>query len=63
MKDELGGQIVKEFVELRAKTCCYLKDKNDKSEKAKGTKKCVLKNKLKFHGYKNCSEAAQIENK
>ena len=34
-----------------------------KIKKAKGTKKCVIKRKLKFQDYKNCSEAAQIENK
>ena len=34
-----------------------------KIKKAKGTKKCVMKRKLKFEDYKNCLEAAQIENK
>ena len=57
MKDELGGQIMKEFVGLRAKAYSYLKDNNDE------TKKCVIKRKLKFEDYKNCLEAAQIENK
>ena len=33
-----------------------------KIKKAKGTKKCVIKRKLKFEDYKNCLEAAQIEN-
>ena len=63
MKDELGGQITKEFVGLGAETYCYLKDNNDEDKKAKGTKKCVIKIKLKFQGYKNCLEAAQIERK
>ena len=34
-----------------------------KIKKAKGTKKYVIKRKLKFQDYKNCLEAAQIENK
>ena len=63
MKDELGGQILKEFLVLRAKTCSYLKDNNDEDKKAKGTKKCVIKRKLKFQDNKNCLEAVQIENK
>ena len=29
----------------------------------KGTKKCVIKRKLKFENYKNCLEATQLENK
>ena len=31
--------------------------------KTKGTKKIVIKRNRKFEDYKNCSEAAQIENK
>ena len=61
MKDELGGQIMKEFVGLRAKTYSYLKDNNDEDKKAKG--RSVIKRKLKFEDYRNCLEAAQIENK
>ena len=63
MKDELGGQIMKEFVGLRTKTYSYLKYNNNEDKKAKGTKKCVIKRKLKFQDYKNFLEAAQIENK
>ena len=33
MKDELGGQIMKEFVRLRAKTYSYLKESNDEDKK------------------------------
>ena len=43
MKDELGRQIMKEFVGLRAKTYSYLKDNNDEDKKAKGRKKCHKK--------------------
>ena len=53
---------MKEFVGLRAKTYSYLKDNNSEHKKAKGTKKRVIKIKFKFQDYKNCSEAAQIEN-
>ena len=63
MKDELGGQIMKEFVRLRLKTYSYLKDNNDEDKKARGTEKCVIKRKLKFQDFKNCFEAAQIEKK
>ena len=36
------------------------KDNNDEDKKAKATKKLIIKRKLKFQGYKNCLEAAQI---
>ena len=52
-----------EFVGLRAKIYSYLKDNNDEDNKAKGTKNCVIKRRLKFQDYKNCLEAFQIENK
>ena len=48
MKYELDGQIKKEFVGLRAKTYSYSKDNNHEDKKAKDTKKCVIKWKLKF---------------
>ena len=38
MKDELGGEIMKEFVVLREKTYSYLKDNKEEDKKAKGTK-------------------------
>ena len=50
--DELGGQIMIEFVALRAKTNSYLKDNNDEDKMVKGTKKSVTKRKLKFQDYK-----------
>ena len=45
---------MKEFVGLRAKI--YLIDDGSEDEKAKGTKKCVIKIKLKFEIYENCLE-------
>ena len=63
MKDELGGKIMTKFVGLRAKTYSYLIDDGSEDKKAKGTKNCVIKRKLKFENYKNCLEATQLENK
>ena len=48
MKDELGVKIMKEFIALRTKTYSYLTDNKDEDKTAKGTKKCVMKRKLKF---------------
>ena len=63
MRDELGGKIMTKFFGLRAKTYSYLIDQSSEDKKAKGTKKCVIKRKLKFENYKNCLEATQLENK
>ena len=48
---------MKEFAALRAKTYSYLTGINDEDKKAKGTKNCVIKEKLKLEDGKNCSEA------
>ena len=45
MKDELGGQIMKELVGLRVKTYSYLKDNIDEDKKKKRHKKVRHKNK------------------
>ena len=52
MKDELGGEIISEFIALRPKTYSYLTDNDKKDKKAKGTKKCVIKKMIKFDDYK-----------
>ena len=67
MKDERwirrkSNERVIEFAVLRPKPYSCLTDDNDKNEKTKGIKKCVIKQKLKFEDYKNCLEATQIEN-
>ena len=54
MKDELGGNIITEFVTLRPKTYSYSTDDGKEDKKAKGTKKCVVKRMIKFNDYKNC---------
>ena len=54
MKDELGGEIVTEFIALRPKTYSYLTDNDKIDKKTKGTKKCVVNKMIKFDDYKNC---------
>ena len=63
MKDELGGQIMKEFVGFRAKAHSPLKENNGEDKKAIVTRKCAINRKLKFRDYKNCLNAAKIDGK
>ena len=63
MEDELDGKIMIKFVRLRAKTYSYLTDDGSEDKKAKGTKKHIIKRKIKFENYKNCLEVTQLENK
>ena len=60
MKHELDG---KSWKNLLQKQYNYLRYSIDEDEKAKGTKKRVLKRKLNFLYYKNCLETPQIERK
>ena len=55
MIDELGGTIMRKFVELKAKTYSYLIGDDREDKKAKDTKKSVVKRKLKFESYKSFS--------
>ena len=54
MKDELGGKIMTKFVALRPKTYSSLTDDCEEDKKSKGTKKCVIKRRLKCNDYKDC---------
>ena len=63
MRYKLGRKIKPKFVRLSAKTYSYLIDDGREEKKAKGTKKCEIKRKLKFVNYKNCLEATLLENK
>ena len=54
MKDELGVEIITEFIALRPKTYSYLTDNYKIDKKAKGTKKCIIKNMIKLDDYKKC---------
>ena len=52
MKDELGGEIITEFIALRPKTYSYLTDNDEIDENPKGTKKYIIKKRIKFDDYK-----------
>ena len=43
-----------EFVALRPKTYSYFMDDGSEHKRAKGTKKFVIKRKIKFKNYKDC---------
>ena len=51
------------FFGLKVKTYSYFIDDGSEDKKAKSTKKCVVKRKLKFESYKNCLQATQLNNK
>ena len=53
MKDELGGEIIKEFVSLQPKMYGY-RVGNSEPKKCKGIKKCVVKKTITFDDYKKC---------
>ena len=63
MKDELSRKIMTEFAGLRTETNNYLTEDSDEDKKAKDTKKCTIKRKLKFEDYEHSSEATQLERK
>ena len=53
MKDELGGEVMKEFISLRPKMYSY-RVGNTEPKKCKGIKKCVVKKTITFEDYKKC---------
>ena len=55
MKDALREVIMTEFATLTLKTYSYLMDDDNSDKKAKETKKCILKRRLKFNNYKDYS--------
>ena len=63
MKDELGEQIIKEFVVFSEKVHSLLKENNDEDNKAKVTRSSTINRKPKFQDYKNCLNEAKIDGK
>ena len=53
MKDEMGGDIIEEFVSLRPKLYSYRVGSKE-HKKCKGIKKNVVKKTITFEGYKDC---------
>ena len=51
MEDELGGEIMEEFVTLRPKMYSYRTSEKE-SKKCKGIKKCVVRKTITFEDYK-----------
>ena len=60
MKDELGGEIMSEFVALRPKMYAYKVDSKE-FKRCKRVKKCVVKKDIKFKDYKRCLMTGEIE--
>ena len=54
MRNDLGGNVMTEFVALRPKTYSYLMDEGNSDKKVKGTKQCVIKRRFKLNDYKKC---------
>ena len=54
---------MKEFVGLRAKIYSSLIGDGSEDKKAKDTKRCVIKRKIKIENIKNLNLATQLENK
>ena len=60
MKDELGGEVMSEFVALRPKMYFY-KIGSKESKKCKRVKKCIVKKDIKFEDYKRCLMNGEME--
>lgn len=53
IKNEVPGDVIQEFIGLRAKTYIYNTEKNNEESKAKGVKSCYKKS-ISFSQYKEC---------
>ena len=52
-KDELGGEIMKEFCATTAKTYSCFKDDDSEEKKSRRTNKCIIKHRIKSKDYKD----------
>ena len=52
-KEDLGGEMMKEFISLRPKMYSYRVGSSE-PKKCKGIKKCVVKKTITFEDYKKC---------
>ena len=53
-KDEAAGEVIDEFVGLRAKLYSYKMHEGEESKKCKGVKKLVIKKSITYEDYKKC---------
>ena len=53
-KDEFEGKIITEVVALRPKAYAHLDHYGNDHKKTKGTKRCVIKQKLMFRNFQDC---------
>ena len=54
-KDEAGGEVIDEFVGLRAKLYSYKMFEGEESKKCNGVKKSGVKKSIAHEDYKKCS--------
>ena len=60
IKGELSWNIMKEIVALKTKMYCYLTDDDQVEKKVKNTKKCGIKQEIKFQDYKKCLSSRNL---
>ena len=60
MKEKFGRKITKRFAGLRPKMRTYLKDDGSGNKKARRTKRCKIKRRIKVEGYRSCSVNNEI---
>ena len=59
-KDECNARIIAEFVGLRSKMYCIRVEGEGEMKMAKGVKKSVIENDIKFSNYLNCLVNEQV---